>query len=173
VALTTPTFGSDPRKPKTESKPKPPSKPKPNSKPKSPKLQEKADESPEDSEKQTEKEVGNGKAVDGKGDDSQEEGGDSNNNPEESDRSTSSEQGEEESEEGEERSGGKVVKGLEISGNARVKKQRIDIFQENEVTVSVTYSGGGQGLKKRMSSRSSMESRFNCEQRTKIGIWKT
>ncbi|KAB8221106.1 hypothetical protein BDV33DRAFT_190697 [Aspergillus novoparasiticus] len=39
--------------------------------------------------------------------------------------------------------------GLAIKGNAEVEKNLQDIFQENETTVSVSYSGGGQELKKR------------------------
>ncbi|KAE8323660.1 hypothetical protein BDV39DRAFT_208642 [Aspergillus sergii] len=38
--------------------------------------------------------------------------------------------------------------GLAIKGNAEVEKNLQDIFQENETTVSVSYSGGGQELKK-------------------------
>ncbi|KAK6814232.1 hypothetical protein RU639_010111 [Aspergillus parasiticus] len=37
--------------------------------------------------------------------------------------------------------------GLAIKGNAEVEKNLQDIFQENETTVSVSYSGGGQELK--------------------------
>ncbi|UCK58888.1 hypothetical protein AFCA_001724 [Aspergillus flavus] len=39
--------------------------------------------------------------------------------------------------------------GLAIKGNAEVEKNLQDLFQENETTVSVSYSGGGQDLKKR------------------------
>ncbi|KAE8347027.1 hypothetical protein BDV24DRAFT_174589 [Aspergillus arachidicola] len=39
--------------------------------------------------------------------------------------------------------------GLAIKGNAEVEKNLQDIFQENETTVSVSYSGGGQELKQR------------------------
>lgn len=39
--------------------------------------------------------------------------------------------------------------GLAIKGNAEVEKNLQDLFQENETTVSVSYSGGGQELKKR------------------------
>ncbi|KDE76856.1 hypothetical protein AO1008_02649 [Aspergillus oryzae 100-8] len=38
--------------------------------------------------------------------------------------------------------------GLAIKGNAEVEKNLQDLFQENETTVSVSYSGGGQDLKK-------------------------
>ncbi|KAE8314344.1 hypothetical protein BDV41DRAFT_575903 [Aspergillus transmontanensis] len=38
--------------------------------------------------------------------------------------------------------------GLAIKGNAEVEKNLQDLFQENETTVSVSYSGGGQELKK-------------------------
>ncbi|KAB8206010.1 hypothetical protein BDV34DRAFT_212665 [Aspergillus parasiticus] len=38
--------------------------------------------------------------------------------------------------------------GLAIKGNARVAKNLQDIFHENETTVSVSWSGGGQELKK-------------------------
>ena len=39
--------------------------------------------------------------------------------------------------------------GLSIKGNAEVKKERQDILKENETTISVTWSGGGQELKER------------------------
>lgn len=45
---------------------------------------------------------------------------------------------------------GEGEKGFEAKGNAEVEKDRMDLFQENEVTLSVAYSGGGQGLKQRM-----------------------
>ncbi|KAI9924691.1 hypothetical protein MW887_006543 [Aspergillus wentii] len=37
--------------------------------------------------------------------------------------------------------------GLVLKGNAQVNKNHQDIFQENETTISVSYSGGGQQLK--------------------------
>ena len=39
--------------------------------------------------------------------------------------------------------------GLSVKGNAEVKKERQDILKENETTISVTWSGGGQELKER------------------------
>jgi hypothetical protein len=59
---------------------------------------------------------------------------------------------EEENGETEKKESGKGTNGLELKGNAQVEKERMDIFQENEVTLSVTYSGGGQELKERMLS---------------------
>ncbi|KAJ5360779.1 hypothetical protein N7517_009970 [Penicillium concentricum] len=52
-----------------------------------------------------------------------------------------------ENDEAEDKASGEGAKGFEAKGNAEVKKERMDLFQENEVTLSVTYSGGGQGLK--------------------------
>lgn len=37
--------------------------------------------------------------------------------------------------------------GLTIKGNAEVEKVQQDIFRENEITISVNWSGGGQELK--------------------------
>lgn len=54
---------------------------------------------------------------------------------------------EEEEEEGEEP---KDHEGLSLKGDAKATKHQHDILSENGVTISVNYSGGGQGLKKRM-----------------------
>lgn len=39
--------------------------------------------------------------------------------------------------------------GLTVKGNAKVRKQQQDLLSENEITISVSYTGGGQGLKSR------------------------
>lgn len=62
--------------------------------------------------------------------------------------------GEDEEEEGEsnqsDAEGPKDRGGLGLKGDAKVNKHQHDILSEDEVTISVNYSGGGQGLKKRM-----------------------
>lgn len=39
--------------------------------------------------------------------------------------------------------------GLTIEGNAKVRKQQQNLLSENEITISVSYTGGGQDLKSR------------------------
>lgn len=37
---------------------------------------------------------------------------------------------------------------LKASGNAGIDKSRNDLLDENETSISVSWTGGGQGLKK-------------------------
>ena len=46
----------------------------------------------------------------------------------------------------------KDEKGLVLKGDAEMEKTRRDVFKENETTVSVSWTGGGQDLKSRWSS---------------------
>lgn len=54
--------------------------------------------------------------------------------------------------------------GLTLEAEGKVQKYQHDILRENEVTISVSYTGGGQDLKARMYTYSFYTTPANCTQ---------